>query len=29
MFMFDEIQGNSGQGFFKYIIGLITSMFTR
>ena len=29
MFMFDEIQGNSGQGFFKFIIGLITSIFTR
>ena len=29
MFMFDEIQGNSGQGFFKFIIGLITSGFTR
>ena len=29
MVMFDEIQGNSGQGFFKFIIGLITSGFTR
>ena len=29
MFMFDEIECNSGIGFFKFIIGLITSGFTR
>jgi len=26
MFMFDEIEGDSGQGFFKFIIGLIASI---
>ena len=29
MFMFDEIEGNSGQGFFKFILGFITSRFKK